>query len=525
VGQSGGILNDDDREELAQRGIRLAPSGMEQMGIELQNLYAALVQPREGLVVSYPTADVSGAELRPAFVVDRLLTLFPELRIEHEGTDKAYRLTARIPALETAGTAPGGILWRYFADDEVLAPPMAAMERAAALKRGSLSRSAVQSLYGERISMSASRVERLRSCHFAYFMEYGLKAMARRAAAFDAPQIGTFLHYLLEHVTKDVLDRGGFAAVGEEDLHALVRRYIEQYAAEVLQNLEGRNARFRYLFARLRNTAYAVVDQIAEEMRCSDFVPLAFELSFGERGELPAVTVSEPDAELRIGGKVDRVDGWVKDNRLYLRVVDYKSGKKAFDLAAVRMGLDIQMLLYLFALKKEGKQRFGMDIEPAGVLYLPARDEILSAERNITPEQLQSQREKELRRTGLLLSEPEVLQAMEHEALQSPRFLPVRVNREGDVSGALASADQLGRLGQYVERLLHQIAREVRDGNIDADPCCHNEDDSFCKYCDWADACHFQDGRDGDHLHYILPVKPEEFWRQVEEETERGGGQ
>ena len=205
--------------------------------------------------------------------------------------------------------------------------------------------------------------------------------------------------------------------------------------------------------------------------------------------------------------------------------MDYKSGKKAFDLAAVRMGLDIQMLLYLFALKKEGKQRFGMDIEPAGVLYLPARDEILSAERNITPEQLQSQREKELRRTGLLLSEPEVLQAMEHEALQSPRFLPVRVNREGDVSGALASADQLGRLGQYVERLLHQIAREVRDGNIDADPCCHNEDDSFCKYCDWADACHFQDGRDGDHLHYILPVKPEEFWRQVEEETEGGGGQ
>ena len=108
VGQSGGILNDDDREELAQRGIRLAPSGMEQMGIELQNLYAALAQPTEGLAVSYPTADVSGAELRPAFVVDRLLTLFPELRVEHEGTDKVYRLTARIPALETAGTAPGG---------------------------------------------------------------------------------------------------------------------------------------------------------------------------------------------------------------------------------------------------------------------------------------------------------------------------------------------------------------------------------------------------------------------------------
>ena len=77
---------------------------------------------------------------------------------------------------------------------------------------------------------------------------------------------------------------------------------------------------------------------------------------------------------------------------------------------------------------------------------------------------------------------------------------------------------------EFYKQLLHQIAREVRDGNIDADPCCRSEDDSFCKYCDWADACHFQDGRDGDHLHYILPVKPEDFWRQVEEETGEGGG-
>ena len=524
VGQSGGILNDDDREELAQRGIRLAPSGMEQMGIELQNLYAALAQPTEGLTVSYPAADVTGAELRPAFVVDRLLALFPAVRVEREPLDRSYRLTAPLPALEAAGTDPEGPLWRHFAADPAMEASLAAMRRAADLRRGSLSHRAVRALYGERISMSASRAERLRSCHFAYFMEYGLKARPRRPAAFDAPQIGTFLHYLLEHVTADVLDRGGFAAVGEEDLHALVRRYIDRYAAEELGDLEGRNARFRYLFSRLRNTAYAVVDQIAEEMRSSDFVPLAFELSFGDRGELPAVTVTEPDAQLRIGGKVDRVDGWVKDGKLYLRVVDYKSGRKAFDLSAVRMGLDIQMLLYLFALEKEGKQRFGMDIEPAGVLYLPARDEILSAERSVTADQLRAQRDKELRRTGLLLSEPEVLQAMEHEALKSPRFLPVRVNRDGDVSGSLASAAQLGQLGRYVEQLLHQIAREVRDGNIDADPCCRSEDDSFCKYCDWADACHFQDGRDGDHLHYILPVKPEDFWRQVEEETGEGGG-
>ena len=153
------------------------------------------------------------------------------------------------------------------------------------------------------------------------------------------------------------------------------------------------------------------------------------------------------------------------------------------------------------------------------MLYLPARDEILTAERSVTPEELTRRREKELRRSGLVLAEPEVLQAMEHESLTEPHYLPVRVGRDGSLSGSVASAAQLGRLGNYLDRLLRDIAQEVREGNIDADPCCHSEDDSYCQYCDWAGACHFQDGRDGDHLHYILPVKAEEFWKSLEEES------
>ena len=517
-GQSGGILNEDDRDELAQRGVELAPSGMDRMSMELQNLYAALAQPTEGLTVSYPVTDVSGGELRPAFVVERLRTLFPEVKVEREGVDREYRLTAPLPALEAAGESPEGALWQYFKNDEVHAAQLAAMERAAKLKRGSLSKEVVRALYGDKITMTASRMERMRSCHFAYFMEYGLKAKTREAASFDAPQVGTFLHYLLENVTRDVLAQGGFAAVDDEAVRELVRLYIDRYVESELQNFQNRNERFRYLFQRLRTTAYAVVEQVAEELRHSDFVPLEFELDFGDRKTLPAVVISEPDGELRVGGKVDRVDGWLKDGKLYLRVVDYKSGRKTFDLSAVKMGLDIQMLLYLFTLQKTGKAHFGHDIEPAGVLYLPARDDILAAERNILPEKLQAQREKELRRSGLLLAEPDVLEAMEHEALTESHYLPIRVTRDGSISGSIASAARLGKLGKYVDKLLHQIAREIRDGNIDADPCCHSEEDSQCRFCDWAEACHFQDGRDSDHLHYILPVKAEEFWNMLDEE-------
>ena len=520
-GQSGGLLNEDDRQALALRGVELAPTGMERMGIELQNLYAALAQPTAGLTVSYPVTDVSGSELRPAFVVERLRKLFPELRVEHERADKAYRLSAVEPALEMAGQDPDGPLWRYFQQEPDCARHLSAMERAAAARRGSLSPAAVRAIYGERVSMTASRLERMRSCHFAYFMEYGLRAKPREPASFDAPQIGTFLHYLLENVTRDVLGQGGFAAVDNKELHRLTRQYIDQYAEQELHNFQNRTPRFRYLFNRLRTNAYAIIDQVAEELRHSDFVPMAFELGFGGKdGTLPAVIISRPDGELRVGGKVDRVDGWIKDDKLYLRVVDYKSGKKKFDLANVRMGLDIQMLLYLFALQKDGAEFFGKEIEPAGVLYLPARDEILPAERGISPEALQKEREKTLKRSGLLLEDPAVLQAMEHEALTEPHYLPLRVGKDGNLSGSLASAARLGKLGVYVDKLLGQISDELRGGNIDADPCCHSEEDSQCRFCDWASACQFRDGRDRDRLRYILPVKPEEFWKELEE----GGG-
>jgi len=354
---------------------------MEQFNVELQNLYAALAQPVKGLTVSYPVSDVNGSQLRPAFVVERLLKLFPRNRLEREKDEKEYRLSAVVPALETAGQDPGGPVWQWFAERAEWMDRLSAMKRAAALGRGRLTLPAVRALYGERFNMSASRLEKLRQCHFAYFMQYGLKARQRETAAFDAPQIGTFLHFILENVTAEVAKQGGFRNVSREMLNQLTDRFMDEYVQSELPNFQDRTARFRYLFSRLRTTAYAVVEETARELAESDFVPVEFELSFGDKGTLPAVTVSEPDGELRVNGKVDRVDGWVRNGRLYLRVVDYKTGKKSFDLAEVRMGLDIQMLLYLFTLQKEGQGYFQKEIVPAGVLYLPARDEILAQER------------------------------------------------------------------------------------------------------------------------------------------------
>ena len=108
---------------------------------------------------------------------------------------------------------------------------------------------------------------------------------------------------------------------------------------------------------------------------------------------------------VQLVGTVDRADEWIEDDGTrWVRVVDYKTGSKKLDLKEVYCGLDCQMLLYLFALEKEGRTLFGKEIVPAGVLYLPARDVLVSAPRNEDALRLKEALEKELRRSGLLLA-------------------------------------------------------------------------------------------------------------------------
>ncbi len=512
-----GLLNREDRSLLLDQGIELAPSGLDLLDIELQNLYAVLSQPTDRLCVTWPVSDLAGNPLRPSFVVSRIRSLLPGVSETVEQGNHAYRLSAPVPALEMAGEQRGGKLWEYFAESENCAQKLLSMERAAGMTRGRLSPQAVESLYGRVYRMSASRIDKINSCHFAYFMQYGLRAKERGAAGFDAAQVGTFLHYVLEHVTGDAMQRGGFAQLKDEELEMIVNDVIRSYMDASMPDFEEKDARFRYLFHRLGKTVKTIVDNVARELSESDFVPVRFELDFSDRGELPAITVSADEATLSVVGKVDRVDGWLKDDKLYLRVVDYKSGKKAFDLSDVRHGLNIQMLLYLFALEREGKALFGKDIVPAGVLYLPARDVLINAPRGVDAAQLRAAMDKELRRSGMVLSHPEVLNAMEHGALEGPRFLPLTIGRDGSITKGVATAEELGKLGKYVNRLLERIAEELRGGNINADPCGRGENDNACVYCEFASACHFTEMDEGDYMEIIRPVKPEEFWQFIDE--------
>lgn len=521
VTQAAGLLTENDRMWLREFGLEVAPSADQRLDREQMLLYEALALPHAMLFVSWPRTK-SGSACAPARFVEQAQGLLPHLSVQHP--DGAACPMASLPALEWAGRNRNDAILEALEQTSEWSLRAHRVHLARGYTRGGLSRGAVDALYGRKVRLSASKMDTIKSCHFSYFMQYGLKAKARKRAGFDAPEAGTFVHYVLEHVLREAKERGGVRTLSPEERKPLVRAVVEQYIQEELGDLEGQSPRFRYLFRRLCQSVELVVENVVEELEYSHFQPISFELGFGEGKELPPVELTIDGVTLSISGIVDRVDGWAENGRLYLRVVDYKTGKKSFSLTDVWHGLEMQMLLYLFTLEQSGEAVYGQAPTAAGVLYLPARDLILSGTRDMTPAQRQAEVDKKLRRSGMLLNDPEVLAAMETiGATGKHRFLPLKVSKKtGEITGdSLATAEQWGKLRRHVNQILRNIAGEIGAGNIDADPYLRSGNRSYCDFCDYADACFFEEGNGRDCRRYLYSVKGQRFW-EAAGQTEEG---
>lgn len=518
----GGVLTDGERETLLGYEIELE-TGEERMARENAGIYKLLGSPAKTLLLSWCAAG-RDANMRPSYLVETVRSLLPGVPESNDAElHESYRLEAERPRFDLACRAAAGD-----PSDSARAARRAVgdtVQPMSEIRRGPLTQQdAVHGLYGSRVRLTASRVDTYYRCPYRYFLQYGLRLKERRRAAFDAPETGTFLHYVLEHTLRDLEQMG---AREREEAHRIADRWVEQYVATMLGGLEQHTARFRYLFRRLTRMLDDILDNILDELAVSDFKPLAFELSFARGGDLPPIPVD--GGRLELVGKVDRVDGYVKDGTLYLRVMDYKSGVKKFQLSDLWYGLNLQLLIYLFALNDTAyfRRLLAQDIDsvvPCGALFVPARDPVLSARRDVDEETLRRMREKELRRSGLLVDDPALLEAMEHGMEKDGRFLPVGFKKDGAFTSAslsgLTSLERLGKLHGHIHKVLSQMGEELLAGRTEVHPTRRGPQETACQWCPYGAVCQF-DGRMGDKYRAVGGMNTEEFWQQIEDEARR----
>ncbi len=519
--EPGGIFSEEERRRLLELSIDLGGAGEQELWREFSLIYHVLTLPSDSLTLCCPLTGEEGEPLRPAFVFLRAQKLF-DLPAPTASASR-MRMAAPGPALTLAAQAlHGGGAAEQAAAETVRAlwpRRWEALRAASDMTRGRLSPRAVEALYGKELRLSASRIDRFASCKFAYFCQYGLKAKPYEPAGFTPPEIGTFMHFVLETVARAVKERGGFGAVDDAAVRELTAEAVAGYVRTELNDMREKTARFVYLFRRLTRDVESVVLDMAAELRRSDFEPLDFELDFSKASELPPVGLGEDEAALTLTGVADRVDGWLHDGALYLRVVDYKTGRRSFSLSDVWYGMGLQMLLYLFALSEGGRARYGREIRPGGVMYVPARNALLSLPRDPGEEESERMRGEELRRSGLLLDDAAMLEAWEHG--EDKKYIPVKFRR-GEPAGSVASAEQLGRLAAHIRRTLTGMARQLRRGSIAADPYYRSQQENACLNCDYFDACHFADGENGESCRFQPRLTDGKVWGALEKEAEEG---
>ncbi len=492
-GGAAGLLNDQERVALRNLGLPLTGGALEGLQAEFAEIYGVFCGAQESILVT-----CSG---QPSFVFKRLERLaggarFADVPMAATITDKtsAGAYLARWEARQTAESL--GVTDSYL---DTLYRKTYCL--------GSVAPENIAGLYGSKLYLSASQVDKQAVCRLAYFLQYGLRAKERREATVDPAEYGTFVHAVLEATARDVMGLGGFQAVELEQTMAIASAHAERYTQEHFAQLESQ--RLQYLFSRNVKELQMVVQELWRELHDAKYIPRAFELSFGNQGEMPPISIAGGAMPAVLRGFVDRVDTWQKDGSTYLRVVDYKTGKKDFDYCDVYNGVGLQMLLYLFTLEDEGAALGSIRV-PAGVQYFPARVPYMGVDSNLSMEEVQKERTKLMKRQGLLLADEESLRAMDPS--EKMDTLACTRKKDGSLSGDLADRSQLGMLKDYLMGLLSKMVDEIASGNVMPNPYSRGTSYSACTFCPYGAVCHKDSVEDRRNYKTMTAQR---FWEEI----------
>lgn len=499
IGESG-LLSFSDRAQLTALGLELEDDPGIASAEELFFAYRALTAPSERLLLSYSTANCDGSRRQPSHVVERVRRLLSPAVLDIAALPPEALIQTPEVALEYLASLPSGAeaaaLRTVLARDPDLAARLAAPDIPVADADCSVSRSMGDELFGTGTVLSQSRLESYVMCPFGYYCSYVLGLRSSGQADFSATNVGVFIHYVMECFMRTATASGQLdTSLDDAAVEALADQIIDSYSRRLLPDEDERAAHMSFLIMRLRRIALVLIYNIMDEFRHSRFLPSFFELRVdGSDPNFPEEARFEtPDGEgLPLRGVIDRVDLFRSGDDIYIRVVDYKTGKRVYSPDDVAEGLGLQLLLYLFTLCNSRSETFhraigcppGGHVYPAGALYLSADLPVITVDHDISPEEIRQCAVDGIKRSGPLLSDPDILRAM-NDGLD-PAFLGTPKSSRGRDNSL--SLEGFGALCGEISATLGAINERMRSGNAAAAPR-RQGGRSQCDGCEYSTVC------------------------------------
>ena len=485
-----GLLSELDREKFAREKLTLSAGGKEKAYVQKFYLYLNLTKPSEKLDIYYSKVSADGKSVRPSYLIQELQKLFPKLKVrDEERYLKEQELTENIgfdrmirefvqKRHETDGAWCE--LYSWYKKNPKWQEKVERFLEAGYYRKplDALTEEAAKRLYGEEFETSITRMERFAVCAFSHFLTYGLGLREREEYDFQAADLGNVCHRALERFSYKVeRETGDWLNLTEEQRNQYVEESVEEAIADYGNSILYSSSRNAYLIVRMKRMLEKTVWALTKQLAAGDFKPSAYEMRFAN-------------------GKIDRVDTCEDGDCIYVKVIDYKTGSKSFDVTALYHGLQLQLMVYMdAALQLEQKKHPEKEILPAGVFYYRIQDPLIDR-----PKEGEEQESilKELKPDGMISLEKEVLEHLDHCMVGESSVIPVKYNKNGSLSKSskAASAQDFYLMMKYAVNKVEEIRQKILSGDVKVNPYRRGTETS-CDYCSYRQICGFDTKMEG----------------------------
>lgn len=534
--QPQGIFTEAERQLLTETGMELANGGKQKAFEEQFLIYRGLTRPSQGLFLTFANGNTEGKALFPSPLIDRLCRMDSTLQIQSYSVFQAEEMVPA-SAFHLLGPKmrnhqkdiPMEPLWQdiysFFATEPIWIKRLSLLRKGfiTTKKQERLSVKTIRSLYGEKIFSSVSRLERFAACPFSYFAEYGLKATERKLYQLHTPDLGLLFHEVLELFSNKIQTENiPWDSLSQEKTEEMIYEAVDLAAPKLGEAVLMDSAANQYLIRRLKRISARAAWTLVRHLKNGDFVPAGYEIGFGNHEALPPIVIQLAEGkELVLSGKIDRVDLLDAQGKRYAKIIDYKSGSKAFNFQDIYYGLQLQLLVYLDAYLKH-YEKTETPIKPGGVFYFRIADPNLALNQEMSAEEIEEALYQKMQMSGLILEDEAVIQGVDHIFMEdtkgrSSAIVPVGYTKKGDPSSTayLADEEQYKKLLSFVVNRGKELGNSIQSGVIAPSPYRKN-DQTPCTYCRFKSICRY-DYDDEPKWRNLKKIAKKDFWDMIEE--------
>lgn len=518
VPSTSGLFSQYELKMLLLNNIPFGDDPSELADFEKYMAYKSATAPSEKLFISYYKTDLIGGSYLHSSIITEIKRIFPNIVLHNEDEySSAKNCTwAILPAFEECARNfnndgdESRALKKYFANNEIFAEKYKALKNANEVKPFVFDdKNNVNLLFGNDLKISASQMEKFSLCRFSYFCNYGLRVRERKKAEINPLEYGTFIHYIME-IFFSKYSKNQFSEMTDKEITDECDLILDKYVSNHFGGAENNTPRFMYRFNKIRENVHFLVLHIINELKNSGFEPIDCELKIGD--DISGYTVELPTGQkISLCGSVDRVDILKIGEENYIRIIDYKTGSKEFKLSDILYGLNLQMLIYLYAITLGGEERYGK-VTPAGILYMPATVKPISTDAKISVEEIKSKVSSNLKMNGMLLNSLDVIDNSDSA------YISFNI-KKGTLTagGSLASLEELGMIFKKLDMTVADMGKQLYSGKVEASPLKGGKDS--CEYCPYDSICayHMSDCRSS------FSLKNDEVCKKLLSEQEEGG--